>query len=329
MKRKNKKREKKDCKIYAFLEKFDIKKFILIIAFYNFAGLLANNIDPFPLYGYFAVLFNLIVICSIFAIRFFLQQMNTIIIKVSGEPKFRASKYIYENFKKRKIYFAIPIIVIFVYMGTGIPMIKQFELNSSMIFALAAFIPSVYLSILVYILYIVLAVFLYKANKCNDKYLSYIEQCPANSDILYLLSELLKVYRNSFFTIGTSYIIAFGLFTLSNSFGIDVSVKNYGLMLGWGIIVLAIVLVFPSISYLEKRWMSSIIRNLKILTTKKIQKDFKENNGDKLQASNLIIAIWQTPDYPIKEPVSLGYGIITTMVNLVTMLYYANELFIS
>lgn len=327
--RKKIKLEKKDYKIYNFLENFDIKKFFCILIFYNIIGIFVNYIDPFPLYGYFASLFNLIILISTFSIRYFLRQMNLILIKISGEPKFRNAKYTYEKIKESKIIFGIPIVVMIVYMGTGLPMIKPFQLSYSMIFALAAFIPSVYFSILVYIQYIALAVFVYKAYECNDKYLSYMEQCPAHSDILYLLSELLKYYRNSFFVIGTSYIAAFGLFTLSNSFGIDMSAKNYGLILGWGIIAIAIVFVFPVISYLEKRWMFSIIRDLKIISTKKIQKDFKENNGDKIQASNLIISIWQTPDYPIKEPISLGYGIITTMVNLITMLYYANELFIS
>lgn len=208
-------------------------------------------------------------------------------------------------------------------------MIKSFELNCSMIFALIAFIPTVYFSILVYLQYIFLAVFIYKVNNCNDKYSSFIEQCPANSTILYLVSELVYLFRNSFFAIGTAYIIAFGLFTLSNAFGIDISMNNYCLVIGWGIITVAIVFVFPIISFLEKKWLLSIIRSLKVHTTKNIQKKYKEHNSDKLQASNLIISIWQTPDYPIKESVSLGYGIITTILNLVTMLYYARELFVS
>lgn len=316
-------------KIYDFLCQFDIKKFFLILTVYNFIGIYTNYIKPFPFYGYFALIFNFIAIISVFAVRFFLKQISLILVEVSGEPKFRKAKYKYEKFQHRKIVFIIPLSAILIYAGTGVPMIKSFELNCSMVFALAAFIPTVYLSILVYIQYIALAFFIYEANICDDKYLSYIEQCPANSKILYLLSELVNLYRNSFFAIGTAYIIAFGLFTLSNAFGIDVSLNNFCLVVGWGIIAIAIVIVFPIVSLLEKRWMSSIIRNLKTISTRKIQKDFPENNSDKLQASDLIISIWQTPDYPIKESISLGYGVITTMVNLVTMLYYAKELFIT
>ena len=157
--------------------------------------------------------------------------------------------------------------------------------------------------------------------------MSYIEPCPANSKILQLLSSLVNVYRNSFFAIGTAYIIAFGLFTLSNAFGVDVSVDNFCLVLGWVIIAVAIVTVFPIVSLLEKWWMSSIVRDLKTISTKKIQNDFRENNSDKLQASDLIISIWQTPDYPIKESISWGYGFFATLVNLITILYYAKELF--
>lgn len=305
----------------------DLKKFFIFLIIYNSVGIYANYIEPFPLYVYFASLFCFITITAILTIRFYLKQMNLILIEVSGEPKFREAKYEYEKLHNKRIVFIIPFFAIFIYGGTGISMIKSFELNCSMIFALATFVPTVYVSILVYIQYILLAIFIFQTNNCNEKYLSYVEPCPANSKILQLLSELVSVCRNSFFAIGTAYIIAFGLFSLSNAFGVDVSKNNFCLILGWGIIAVAIVAVFPIISLLEKWWMSSIIRNLKTISTQKIQKDFRENNSDKLQASDLIISIWQTPDYPIKESVSWGYGIITTLVNLLTMLYYAKELF--
>lgn len=325
----NNKSKNNNIKVWEYLSKIEIKHITLVIIIYNIVGVLTNYIKPFPLYGFFATIFSFIAAISVLAIRYFLCQMKLILIEVSGEPRFRNAKYEFEKMQNKKIILVIPLFVIMIYAGTGIPMIKSFELNCSMIFALIAFIPTVYLSILVYIQYIFLAVFIYKVNNCNDKYLSYIEQCPANSTILYLLSELVYFFRNSFFAIGTAYIIAFGLFTLSNAFGIDISINNYFLVIGWGIITVAIVFVFPIISFLEKKWLLSIIRSLKVRSTKNIQKNYTEHNSDKLQASNLIISIWQTPDYPIKESVSLGYGILTTILNLVTMLYYARELFVS
>lgn len=324
-----KNKEKKDFneKIYSLFRDMNLKRFFIFLVIYNSVGIYANYLEPFPLYVYFASLFCFIAIIAILAIRFYLKQMDLILIKVSGEPKFRKAKYVYEKLHKKKTVLIIPFLAIFIYAGTGIPMIKSFELNCSMLFALITFVPTVYVSILVYIQYILLAVFIYQTNNCNEKYLSYIEPCPANSKILQLLSELVSIYRNSFFAIGTAYIIAFGLFSLSNAFGVKVSKDNFCLVLGWGIIAVAIVAVFPIISLLEKWWMSSIIQDLKTISTHKIQKEFRENNSDKLQASDLIISIWQTPDYPIKEPISWGYGVITTLVNLLTVLYYAKELF--
>ena len=328
-KRPKNKLRNKNIKVWEYLCKIDVKCVFLIVIIYNIVGVITNYIEPFPLYGFFAAIFSFIAVTSVLAIRYFLCQMKLILIEASGEPKFRTAKYEFEKMQNKKIILIVPLFVIVIYVGTGIPMIKSFELNCSMIFALIAFIPTVYFSILVYLQYIFLAVFIYKVNNCNDNYLSFIEQCPANSTILYLVSELVYLFRNSFFAIGTAYIIAFGLFTLSNAFGIDISMNNYCLVIGWGIITVAIVFVFPIISFLEKKWSLSIIRSLKVHTTKNIQKKYKEHNSDKLQASNLIISIWQTPDYPIKESVSLGYGIITTILNLVTMLYYARELFVS
>lgn len=316
-------------KINDMIRNINFNKFIFILVFCNLTGAVANSISPFPLYGYFAFLFSFIAIVEVLAISFFVKQMDLILIEVSGEPKFRNAKYIYEKFQNSKSAFIIPFVVIFTYGGTGIPMIQTFELNCSMLFALVVFVPTVYLSIFVYMQYINLAVFIYQANICQEKYLAYLEQSPANSKILYLISELVTLCRNSFFSIGTAYIIAFGLFTLSGAFGIDVSIHNFCLVLGWGIIAIAIVIVFPVVSLLEKWWLSSIIRNLKTISTKKIQKDYIVKNGDKLQASDLIISIWQTPDYPINETVSLGYGVITTLVNLITMAYYAKELFVA
>ena len=326
---KMKNKEKKDFKgkIYSLFRDVNLKRFFIFFIFYYLIGIYANYRVPFPLYIYFASIFCFIAITAVLAIRFYLKQMDLILIEISGEPKFRKAKYEYERLYNKKIVFVIPFFAIFVYAGTGIPMIKSFELNCSMIFALATFVPTVYISILVYIQYILLAIFIYHVNNCDDKYLSYIEPCPANSKILQLLSSLVNVYRNSFFAIGTAYIIAFGLFTLSNAFGVDVSVDNFCLVLGWVIIAVAIVTVFPIVSLLEKWWMSSIVRDLKTISTKKIQNDFRENNSDKLQASDLIISIWQTPDYPIKESISWGYGFFATLVNLITILYYAKELF--
>ena len=317
---KMKNKEKKDFKgkIYSLFRDVNLKRFFIFIIIYNLIGIYANYRVPFPLYIYFASIFCFIAITAVLAIRFYLKQMDLILIEISGEPKFRKAKYEYERLYNKKIVFVIPFFAIFVYAGTGIPMIKSFELNCSMIFALATFVPTVYISILVYIQYILLAIFIYHVNNCDDKYLSYIEPCPANSKILQLLSSLVNVYRNSFFAIGTAYIIAFG---------VDVSVDNFCLVLGWVIIAVAIVTVFPIVSLLEKWWMSSIVRDLKTISTKKIQNDFRENNSDKLQASDLIISIWQTPDYPIKESISWGYGFFATLVNLITILYYAKELF--
>ncbi len=252
------KRTNLNKKIFDLFVKADIKKIFLIVIIYNIMGVIANCITPFPLYGYFIVIFNFIAISSILAIRFFSNQINLILIEISGESKFRTAKYAYSKFQNNKIVFIIPFFVIIIYGGIGILLMESFKLNYSMIFALAVFIPTVYLSILVYMQYIVLAIFLYKASICNEKHLSHVEQRLADRKILGLLSELVNIYRNSFFAIGTAYIIAFGLFTLSNAFGIDISVHNFYLVIGWGIITIAIVIVFPVISILEKKWMLRI-----------------------------------------------------------------------
>jgi len=301
--------------------------FIAIIM--NIIGFIANQISPFPLYYYFSFIFTAIAFIAVFTVRYFAKEMDKIMVDVSSEPKFRIAKYNYLRFLDVKFYYFIPFSMIFLYAGTGIPMIQSFRLNCSMAYALSAFTITVYFSILAYIQYISLAVFIYQVKNSDEKYLDYMEQMPANTDTLYKLSYLIKVYRNSFFSMGTLYIIAFGLFTLSGAFGVLLDFSNMFLIIGWSVILIAIVIAFPVVSIFERSWMMEIVRKLKTESVMDIRKKYKQNNSDKLQASDLIIAIWQTPKYPIEESVSLLYATISATTNLFTILIYAKELFLA
>lgn len=300
---------------------------IFVAIIMNILGAYANWVSPFPLYYYFSAIFTVIAFIAVFTVRYFAREMDAIMIEISGEDKCRVAKYGYLRTLNAKWYYLIPFTMIILYAGTGIPMIQSFQLNCSMKYALMAFAVTVYFSILAYMQYISLAVFIYKVKCSNDKCLSYIEQIPANTKWIYQLCSLIKIYRNSFFCIGTLYIIAFGLFTLTGVFGVVITFSNIFLVLGWLVILVAIVIAFPVVSVLERSWITGIIRELKNLSTDKIKKTYTRNDTDKLQASDLIIAIWQTPEYPFKESISLFYASISAMANFITMIYYAKELF--
>lgn len=314
-------------KLHCWIINLKIQYVFLAALILNILGAYANKITPFPLYYYFTIIFTCIAIIVVLVVCFFAKKMEAVMIEVGGEPRFRVAKYFYFNILNAKLYYLIPFSMIILYAGTGISMIKNFQLNASMVYALFVFTITVYFSILAYIQYISLAIFIYKVRCSNEKYLDYIEQSPANTKVIYMMSSLIKIYRNAFFSIGSLYIIAFGLFTLSGEFGVIINLSNVFLLIGWLVILVAIVIVFPLVSFLEKGWMVAIIRELKVEYTLKIKKTYAKNDSDKLQASDLIISIWQTPEYPFRESLSILYASLSAMVNLLTVMYYAKELF--
>ena len=71
---------------------------------------------------------------------------------------------------------------------------------------------------------------------------------------------------------GTLYIIAFGLFTLSGAFGVLLDFSNMFLIIGWSVILIAIVIAFPVVSIFERSWMMEIVRKLKTESVMDIRK---------------------------------------------------------
>ena len=193
----------------------------------------------------------------------------------------------------------------------------------SSIYLLLTYSISVIFSFWGYLQYIYL--FLYIKLICNTKkkITIYNKNYPANTKWIILLAKLYGCYRNVFFVLGASYVFGVIYFVLCGSYTLIDNLSNYNDMLPlymfWGSVFVAIVIFFPVSTIIELNNIKKIVNNLKEQTTDNLNNmisQYSKNKNIYIQKSYLIIAITDTPDYPIKDKLGIIFSIIISCINI-------------
>lgn len=146
------------------------------------------------------------------------------------------------------------------------------------------------------------------------------------------LEKLFIIYQGAFFILGLLYIIAFGKFCFSPEYG--VYMNNIIFYILWIIIFIAIVLTFPLIVHLEKRWIKKIKENIieyyfweskKELLFFEKSKGFSELFADAIRR-NIIEGIIEKKEFGIQSIIfgifSKTMSVINFAVSIITIIQF-------
>lgn len=305
------------------------KPFILFALLFCGIGIVLCQYYRFPYVKFYVCMLSGIVLMVIASIKYYIKTMPKIITFITlASNQHPANSFYYKYVYKNIIYTAFPTAIVIIFGCGGILMFSPVLIDILFIWVMILFSIVVYISIIGYIQYIFLAVYIYKIACSKSALLNFqhsLRECiPADLEWIQLLTKLCHIYRSAFFTIGSMYIIAFGAFCYLPEFGAKCNSSTYYIL--WSIILIAIVIVFPIISILEHFWIKKIVRKIKDIyisdlkkETSYLKKAYRRVEVTSIQAFFLeniyAFKIMESRDYPITSIWNVGYSILLAMFN--------------
>lgn len=286
----------------------------------------------FPCFWEFTFVFFAIGLMALLCIHYFSGQMNEITARLVKQPAALSANAIYYKYCVNSfLYILIPLMVVVIFEAGGCSMFGAMQINPTLFWVLILFSIVVYVSIIGYLQYVALALFIFKLSHGNKSYQGLqktgIHCVPAQLEWLQSLTKLYHVYRASFFTLGGLFMIAFGAFCRIPQMEAKTDSPMFFIL--WGIISVAIVLVFPITAILEYEWIKSIVSQLKNAYIAELEREVCscEGNSNRQKDSTeqqkfiqIICAtqILNSKNYPVDSAWNTVYAVSISAFNLAT-----------
>jgi len=283
---------------------------------------------PFPCFWFFALCFLFIGVLGLWSIAYFSRKMRLITSAVAHQSASKKANFFYfKNCVDSAVYIIAPLTIVVMFGAGGCSMFGAMRLTPTLIWVLALFFFVVYISIIGYLQYIVLAIYIYNLAHGKGTYHSLaksaVDCIPAQLDWVQNLTKLSHTYRSAFFTLGTTYIIAFGAFCWLPQMHADTTMPAFYIL--WGIIFLVIVLLFPVVSLLEHKWIKDIVEKLKVCYIEDLSSE-KNLSGkspsiklspsfQRLVQTLCVTQILNSKDYPLKSAWTTAYAMLLSIFN--------------
>lgn len=311
---------------------FEKKYLKIIICFYMSTGFLLRLYFKFPYFFLYFCIFSIIGIIAGGAIYYYIKNFsNTTALTVTQQAAQSANAFYYKQIYSNPIYAVFPFLIVFIFGYGGCNMFDALSIDLLFVWIMILFAFVVYISIVGYIQYIFLAIYIFKLASSKHEFsgLSHsIHECiPAEVEWIQNLTKISHIYRNAFFTIGSLYIIAFGAFCYLPEFEANRESLAYYVL--WSIIILAIVLVFPIVSILNYIWIKKIVEKIKhaYISDLETEADYLKKSSKKEKKYQLqttffeniyALKIKESRNYPITSGWSTGYSVILSLFNFLT-----------
>lgn len=324
-------------KIFEIIDHTKAYTIIFITALFYFGGILINTGTPFPKFIFFHSLFTGIFIVAFFSVKYYESQMKEIHRLMAGDNAlYPINDKIYRLRHSTLNLIVPPLACAFFGILTSILINVNIHKLSSY-YLITTYAACVVVSFIGYLQYVYLFIYIWKLSYNNKRISMYNKDYPSNTKWIILLTKLYSNYRNIFFILGAAYVFGVIYFVLCGDFMVAEKISTcrwYGipLLLFWGGVFVAIVIFFPISSIIEYRNIMKIVDNLKnqtVVDLNKMVPEYSQSYEMKIQKSYLIIAITNTPDYPIKDRVGVVFSSFITFINLaasiVAILQYAYQ----
>lgn len=290
--------------LYNKIENLKITKWIFFLLIMIFIGSILNSISPYPWFYRIISIMCIISTTAIFSERYFIRNFKNILGMLSGFGK-ESSNLIRQvnRFKRSKfIYYYSSCIII--YFGViGLLLLKNYPSIINLIYILIFFAITVFISMIGYIQYILLAVFMIKLVKMPKPQKRFSAQIPSKVDWIVKTNKLVNIYNIAFFLLSIIYITSVYFFCFSPHFGVMMygmtkSVKII-LCFCWGLISIAIGLVLPTIYTVEYISIKKCIKQVKDKRIELLHIDLdKEIARNKYSIESVLMLIKMSPDKP-------------------------------
>lgn len=314
-----------------FRDKKKARFFYILVIFYAGVGICLDKLWPFPKFNEFMCCFLFIGTLSLRSILYFSNSMKKITAAIANQPAARKANLTYNKYNiTSQIYILGPLTVITIFGLGCCSMFGALQFTLTFVWMLILFVFVVYISIIGYIQYIFLAMYIRNLAHSPGQYKnlpkSLFECIPARLEWLQLLTKLSHIYRSVFFTLGSAYIVGYSIFCWSPDMEANTTSPIFFIL--WAIIFLVIVLLFPIVSLLEYHWIKNIVRQLKdsyirdLESEKNIQN--KSNALGFLQPVHRLVQtlcatqIIDSLSYPLKTAWDTVYVCFLSVFNFIT-----------
>ena len=297
---------------------------VVFILLYYILGLYLNFLYTFPYFIAFSAMFIFLWFATRLAELVFMRSMDEICAETVSLRPFTKANYIYMmKCKKSPLNIFVPAAVTLLFTSGGLSMFGALEMNLTTIWMLTIFVAVVYISILGYLQYVYLMIYIVKAANSNERFgfngngLFSLEEI----DWLAKLTKLSHLYRNVFFTAGILYISAFAMFCFLP--GVNAHINSMFFYILWSMIFLAIVVTFPVVSIIEFNCIKKLVESLKCSYVHELSVIPVEDTGNSiLSGTNILLKniflnlLLQGRGYPIRSRVSSCYAYVSSLINL-------------
>lgn len=297
-----------------------------VLAFLAIGGC-AQLLYPFPHFYVFTSIFLFIGTLCLFAEQHFCREMEKIRTDLAGQPPAnRANLFFNTRCVDTPIYLWAPLCTVLLFGTGGCLLYREIQPTPTLLWILMLFAIVVFISIVGYLQYAALAVYLALLSHCEDRYMQQekklLDCIPAESEWIKRLTRLTHTYRSIFFTLGSVYILAFSAFCFLPEFYTDRASPIFALL--WGVIFVAIVFAFPIISLLEHHWIKAVVWQLKTSYVFDLEQEknlLARRVGTAVADLVQTLCTWQilnSKDYPAHSVWATGYAAFLSVLNLIS-----------
>lgn len=285
-------------------------------------GIILQCSDPFPHFFLFVTMLLFIGFVSVFSEQHYCKEINAIVL---GTKMPSVSRYFMETSGTSSfLYFLVPTLTLLLFGIGGCSMFGALRWTATFVWILVLFSIVVYISIIGYLQYIFLAIYIAKLSKYEERYdvnnkheAGYV---PTDGAWIKRLTRLTHHYRSVFFTLGAAYIGAFACFCYLPA--MHANTDGYAFFMLWLIIFIAIVITFPVVTLFERFWIKIIVKKQKKAYISDLEREYQIlSMADRSALPSLVKSIsvrqiLDAKDYPIVSLWSTGYAAVLSIFNL-------------
>ena len=291
-----------------------------------------------PMIEVLVIGFVIIVYLDIYSIKQTCKFYNEMEKAMSGDKilllaRKRLEKRLHSNWNWLVILivpaFILPVVIFIIKYPLGFP-IK--------IFSYSALYIIISLCIIGYMQYVYLIMMAHECSKKAEQITIYDKNRPYKTEWLVNLASLTNKQSNLFFLVGAAFIALLYLITFTDFYAVNMAeiVSKIGVLYLWGIIALAIVIMFPVFSLSSYFCIKKLIIKLiekEINECNRIQNMFAKNKKQRQHYEILkkfnqlkILMLEKMPVYPQKPFVAYAVSYIIALINFASTLQAAMSL---
>lgn len=291
-------------------------------------GLFLNIWWHFPRFFTFSFCFLFIGGLGLWSVSYYSEKMEHITAAIANQPSAKkANLFYFQHCIDSFLYIIGPLVIILIFGVGCCSMFGAIQLTPTFIWMISLFIAVVYVSIIGYLQYIFLAIYICNLAHGSGDYRSLpksaVECIPAQLEWVQMLTKLSHTYRSAFFTLGSAYIIGYSAFCWLPEMQANTSSLAFFLL--WGIIFLVIIFLFPIISVLEYQWIKMLIEQLKICYIKDLATEsnikakseamFPTPAIQRFVQTLCATQILNSKDYPLRSIWETSYAAFLSILN--------------